>query len=81
VVGADREPRKAFVGDPIRKVVGRGDLAEGALDRDLPHAGCADERLVDRIGDRVAGGCRQCGVVGEPPQQRVRVQQQPAHRV
>ena len=52
VTGTDRQPGEPFLGDSVGQIVGCGELAQGALDRDLPHAGGADERLIDRIGDR-----------------------------
>ena len=40
-----------------------------------------DEDVVGRVGQRLARRGRQAGVVGQPPQQRVGVDEQPGHAV
>jgi hypothetical protein len=49
--------------------------AEAVLDRDLPQAGRAEDRLILRIIEQPARGARQTLGVSGRPQQQVRVQQ------
>jgi len=71
----DRKGTEAlFADDRIKPARGR-ELAQRCLDRDFPRAGGAHEDLVAFIGDDGARLRTQLGVVAEPPQQRMGIEQ------
>ncbi len=76
VMGADGEQLGPVVLERLPEARWRGELAELALDRHFPDADRADDPAVDRT-DRLPGTIRQASVSREPPQSRVRVEQQP----
>src|SRR5206468_3090948 len=56
------------------------DSPQCRLDRDLPDAGGADERRGDRRDDRGADLLREAPVIGEEPEEDLRVEERPHQR-
>jgi len=54
---------------------GLAELAKTMLSGDLLGAGSADEHFVRLVADRRAGGCGQTRIVGCPPEEGVRIEQ------
>lgn len=52
------------------------ETAMGHLDGELPGAGHAECDVVPRVGNRLAGGDRKPGIVSDPPQEGVSVQEE-----
>src|SRR4051812_8237961 len=67
-----------FGQQPIRRRLQR-QLPEAGLDGDFPTARHADQRLVG-VDDGLAGTCRQARIVGDEPEEGVRVEQDARHR-
>ena len=76
VPGTDGEQLGPVVLERLPEVRWRDELAERALDRDLPNADRADDPALGPP-DRLTGPARQAIVGREPPQGCVRVEQQP----
>jgi|HubBroStandDraft_6_1064221.scaffolds.fasta_scaffold1373253_2 hypothetical protein len=53
-----------------------GQLAEPVFDRDLPGQGCAEENLIRLFTDGGTRRSRKRGLVGEPPNEGVRIEQE-----
>ncbi len=66
--------------DGLEQVAGHLEPAGSRFDGDLPCRGGRDKNLVARRGDGIASRAWQDGIVGQPPQQDVRVEEQPHGR-
>ncbi len=58
------------------KLAIRFETAMGHLDRELPRAGHAERDVVRGVGNRLASGDREPGIVSDPPQEGVSVQEE-----
>ena len=70
-------------GEPIHGKVMRNEtldraieleLAEARFDGDFPATGGAEQTLIAGGGDRLARPRRKAGIIGNPPQERVRIE-------
>lgn len=75
----DRQERKTLRYQLVSPRLRRLQLAQRGLDRNLQQGARAEERLLGP-GDRVPCGLREVGVVCEPPQRRVGVEEQAQSR-
>src|SRR5712691_3222134 len=73
----DGERVEAVADQLCIEIVRRGQLAERGLDRQFPGGGRADRDIRFGPGDGRAGGLAERGIVGQPPEQRVGVEEQP----
>lgn len=80
VLGTHREPVEALGRHGRQQIVAARELPGRAFDRELPDRDGADQDLVLGIRPGLARRDGQPGVIREPPQQRVGVEEQAAQR-
>jgi len=76
--GRDRERFKGFLEkdrvETESEVGGLRELADAGFGSNLPCRSSTDEHSIGTRADELAGAWRECGIIGQPPEQRVRVQ-------
>src|SRR2546427_10829841 len=78
--GRDRERFKGFLEkdcvETESEVGGLRELADAGFRSNLPCRSSTDEHSIGTRADELAGAWRERGIIGQPPQQRVRVQKE-----
>lgn len=77
----DRELVEGVLVPGVEQIVRCFEVAGGSLDDDLPRRGGRDDDGIVGAGDGVGGSFGPCLVVGQPPQQDVRVEGAPSWRL
>src|SRR5262245_18928488 len=77
VIYGDRQRLERLTTERVGELVGQVELAERMLDPDLPDTGRAVEDQVLRRRDQLARPLAEVGIVGQPPEHEVRVEQDP----